>query len=191
MLFSGPRLNGGRERLERRDHPTTVFNSQSGNSGRSRFENSVAAPPSENSVEIGIPSVAQSAALGETVQDLEQYRQYLIRNHYEWRALYARMLVERNYNYQSNRRKENINAVNNTSMSEDEILDQGLQNPPNTSTPAEALAEIPANGTLAQSTHFPNVDRMTFWISSERVYRKEDMKEPIKERELIFAGLLL
>src|SRR5690606_6683884 len=110
------------------------------------------------------PSVIASARLGEQTTNPEQYREYLYRNHSnnEARALYARMLVSRNYNYQSSRLKDNLAAVSNTSTSEDNILDQGLQNPPNTSTPAEALAEIPANGTLAQSTHFPNVDPNDF-----------------------------
>src|SRR5690606_1931790 len=45
--------------------------------------------------------------------------------------------------------------------SEDEILDP-QQQPPKTSTPAEALAAVPENGTLAQSTHFPNVDPNDF-----------------------------
>src|SRR5690606_29505154 len=90
-------------------------------------------------------------------------REYLYRNHSnnEARALYARMLVSRNYNYQSSRLKDNLAAVSNTTTSEDEILDP-QQQPPKTSTPAEALAAVPENGTLAQSTHFPNVDPNDF-----------------------------
>ncbi len=52
-------------------------------------------------------------------------------------------------------------SLNNEGTTYDDILYQDRK-PPKTSTPAEALAEIPANGTLAQSTHFPNVDPNDF-----------------------------
>lgn len=163
MLVSGPPLNKERDKSERSDEPPNVFNNQNNNNRQPRFENSVTPPGYDDDYQSGSPSVIASASLGEQTTNTEQYREYLYRNHSnnEARALYARMLVSRNYNYQSSRLKDNLAAVSNTTTSEDEILDP-QQQPPKTSTPAEALAAVPENGTLAQSTHFPNVDPNDF-----------------------------
>jgi RHS repeat-associated protein len=123
MSFSGPQMKNEREKSERRNSSTDVFNNQNNNNRQPRFENSVTPPRIEDDIEAGTPSVVQSSALGETVTDIGQYREYLYRNHSnnEARALYARMLISRNYNYQSSRLKDNVAAVAITSTSDDVI----------------------------------------------------------------------
>ncbi|RAV99685.1 hypothetical protein DQQ10_18840 [Pseudochryseolinea flava] len=160
MLSYGP--NPAREKSETRSDLHDTPTNQVNNSRQPRFENSVTPPLKNDETENSTPLVSQSAEMRERTTDEEQYRQYLIKHHSnnEARALYARMLVGRNSNYQSDRLKENLGASSNTSTSEDEILDDDLQNDPPTSTPAEALAIIPA--TLPQSPHFPKVKPEVF-----------------------------
>jgi hypothetical protein len=105
-------------------------------------------------------AVIRSYEIARKNPDVERTRQYLYSHHpiNEARALYSRMLVARNDSYQSTVLKENIAVLANTTTSDD-FLEQDLQPSP-TSTPAEALAVIPA--TIAPSSHFTNVDLNEF-----------------------------
>lgn len=111
----------------RRDRELPGMLPESSSNRPPRFENSVTPPgtfdePNNN----GMSPLVYAASLGENVTDVEKYRQYLY-SHLstnEARALYQRMLVSRNYSYQTNRLKENLAALSNTSTSADETLDQ-------------------------------------------------------------------
>ncbi|HEY3404411.1 MAG TPA: hypothetical protein VGK59_13565, partial [Ohtaekwangia sp.] len=106
-------------------------------------------------------SVVQDDKLAQDADDTAQLKEYLAKKHpvNEARALLNNAVV-RDDSPEGDEIKERVNVLANTTTSDD-VLDQDRQ-PPNTSTPAEALAAIPENGTLAQSTHFPNVDPNDF-----------------------------
>lgn len=154
VAFFGPRFPGGDNSESKNsrisDDPS---NRSSQGSVPLAYVNSVNSPEQSDDDLFPEVSVVESAYEAEQATDKELYRRKLYSRHpvNEALRLYARMLVTQK---SSNRVKDVIAAMGNTSTSEDQIFDQRLQ-PPNTSTPAEALAAIPS--TLPQSTHFPNV----------------------------------
>lgn len=89
------------------------------NDNQPRFENSVTPPSAFDDRDDGVPSLIDAANRDDKSMSDEQYREYLNRHlsSRDARALYQRMLMSRNYNYQTLRLKENLASKSNTQTS--------------------------------------------------------------------------